>query len=103
MTASFSRISAALIYRQNKGYKAKHPIPTAPEVKTYDAIKSLIDSKFSRICTRRTRTILHQKQDIILCEICGQPLKCSETYLCKACDDELLPFDEDYQMIHRGR
>ncbi len=55
MANPFNRVSSQAIYGKPSYYEPKRAIPTEPEVKTYDPLKSLIDSKFNRITLRRIR------------------------------------------------
>jgi hypothetical protein len=90
MNGPFSRIIGKMIYRKASNYTPKKEIPTAPEVKSYDPIKSLIDSRNNR--TRPRRTPRQYSPDN--CQVCGKVLMRSETYVCRKCDEEPLEFEE---------
>ncbi len=90
MCNQFSRIIGKMIYRRPSNYTPKKEIPTAPEVITCDPVKSLIDSRNNR--TRPRRTPRQYNPDN--CQVCGQVLLTSETYVCQRCDEEPLEFEQ---------
>lgn len=97
MSHGIASIMARMIYGRPTASKTK-PIPAEPDVKSYDPLKSLIDSRSNRTKPRRTPRQYNPDN----CQICGKVLAKNETYVCRHCDEEPLQVQE-FEQIGRVR